>query len=205
MTFRILMLGDIIGRPGRRAVREKLPDIIKKNEVDFVVANGENASGGKGLVESAAKDLFSSGIDVLTSGNHIWNKKEIFSFIDKYPQILRPANFPDSVSGHGSYIFEQKKKNIKVGIINLIGRVFMSPVDSPFTKAVTEIEKLKSSGADIIIMDFHAEATAEKEALGFYLADKIELFAGNKMYRHRRKNTFRKMRNITDRADADRF
>lgn len=178
MTFRILMLGDIIGRPGRRAVREKLPDIIKRNEVDFVIANGENASGGKGLVESAAKDLFSSGIDVLTSGNHIWNKKEIFSFIDKYPQILRPANFPDSVSGHGSYIFEQNKKNIKVGIINLIGRVFMSPVDSPFTKAVTEIEKLKSSGADIIIMDFHAEATAEKEALGFYLADKIELFAG---------------------------
>jgi len=109
MTFRILMLGDIIGRPGRRAVREKLPDIIKKNEVDFVVANGENASGGKGLVESAAKDLFSSGIDVLTSGNHIWNKKEIFSFIDKYPQILRPANFPDNISGHGSYIFEQKK------------------------------------------------------------------------------------------------
>ncbi|HSW59438.1 MAG TPA: TIGR00282 family metallophosphoesterase [bacterium] len=178
MTFRILMLGDIIGRPGRRVVREKLPDIIKKYEIDTVVANGENASGGKGLIESAAKDLISSGIDVLTSGNHIWNRKEIFSFIDKFPQILRPANFPDNVSGRGSYIFEHKDKGLKIGIINLIGRVFMSPVDSPFTKAVTEIEKLKSSGSDIIIIDFHAEATAEKEALGLYLADKIELFAG---------------------------
>ena len=114
----------------------------------------------------------------MTSGNHIWNRKEIFSFIDKYPQILRPANYPDNVSGKGSYIFEHKDKGFRIGIINLIGRVFMSPVDSPFTKGVTEIEKLKTAGTDMIIIDFHAEATAEKEALGIYLADKIELFAG---------------------------
>jgi 2',3'-cyclic-nucleotide 2'-phosphodiesterase len=178
MSFNILMLGDIIGRPGRRIIREKLPDIIKKHEIDLTIANGENASGGKGLVESAAKDLFSSGIDVMTSGNHIWNRKEIFSFIDKYPQILRPANYPDNIPGHGSYVIEHKAKKIKIGIINLIGRVFMSPVDCPFLKAVKEIENLKILGADITVIDFHAEATAEKEALGIYLADKIELFAG---------------------------
>lgn len=178
MTFSILMLGDIIGRPGRRIVREKLPDIINKYAIDTVIANGENASGGKGIVESAVKDLLASGIDVITSGNHIWNRKEIFTFLDKYPQILRPANYPDIVPGHGSYVFLHKEKNIKIGILNLLGRVFMAPVDNPFSKAVTEIEKLKSLKADIIVVDFHAEATAEKEAMGIYLADKTELFVG---------------------------
>ncbi|MGI6393944.1 MAG: TIGR00282 family metallophosphoesterase [bacterium] len=177
MNFKILALGDIIGRPGRKIVKDKLTEIIEENNIDFIVANGENASGGNGLVESSAKELFNAGINVLTSGNHIWDKKEIFSFIDKYPAIIRPANFPEGVAGSGSYIFEHVK-GIKVGVINLAGRVFMPPVDNPFVRADLEITKLRNLEADIIIVDFHAEATAEKEAFGFYLADKVELFFG---------------------------
>ncbi|HNW82347.1 MAG TPA: TIGR00282 family metallophosphoesterase [bacterium] len=178
MTFRILMLGDLIGRPGRKVIRENLRNIIKEDHIDLTVANGENASGGSGLVESAAKDLFESGIDVITSGNHIWNKKEIFSFLPNYSRILRPANYPEILPGKGSVVFEHTGKKARIGVINLLGRVFMHPVDSPVTAAVIEIEKLRNAGADIIVVDFHAEATAEKEALGIHLSNMVELFAG---------------------------
>ena len=178
MTFRILMLGDLIGRPGRKIIRENLRNIIKEDDIDFTIANGENASGGSGLIESAAKDLFESGINVITSGNHIWNKKEIFSFLPNYSNILRPANYSAALPGKGSVIFEHSEKKVKVGVINLLGRVFMGPIDSPLKAALLEIEKLRNDGADIIVVDFHAEATAEKEALGIYLSDKVELFAG---------------------------
>lgn len=176
--FRILMLGDIIGRPGRRVVRDKLPGIIKEKDIDMVVANGENGSGGLGLLEAAARELFDLGIDVITSGNHIWNKKDINAFLESCPNILRPANYPAGAPGKGSVVFEHKGKGIKVGVLNLIGRTFMSPVDNPFEKAVPEIESLRNGGADIIVVDFHAETTAEKEALGIYLAEKAELVAG---------------------------
>ena len=172
------MLGDLIGRPGRRVVRELLPEYIRKNEVDVVVANGENVSGGAGLIESCAKELFSCGINVITSGNHIWNKKEIYSYIDKYPQIIRPANYPPNVAGHGSYLFLHEKTGKKVGVVNILGQVFLSPIDSPFNAAEKEIEKLRKDGADIVVVDFHAEATAEKEAMGIFLSDKAELIAG---------------------------
>lgn len=178
MNFRILMLGDLIGRPGRKVIRENLKKMISDDRIDLVIANGENASGGSGLIESAAKDLFESGIDVITSGNHIWNKKDINSFLDNYPNIVRPANYPETLPGKGSVLFEHPEKKVKTGIINLMGRVFMSPIDSPLTAAIREIEILRELGADVIVVDFHAEATAEKEALGIYLSDKIELFAG---------------------------
>lgn len=178
MNFRILMLGDLIGRPGRKVIRENLKKMISDDRIDLVIANGENASGGSGLIESAAKDLFESGIDVITSGNHIWNKKEVYSFLSSYPNILRPANYPDNLPGKGAVLFEHTDKKVKTGIINLMGRVFMSPIDSPLTAAIREIERLRELGADVIVVDFHAEATAEKEALGIYLSDKIELFAG---------------------------
>jgi hypothetical protein len=172
------MLGDLIGRPGRRVVKELLPEFIKKNDVDVVIANGENASGGAGLLESSAKELFSCGVNVITSGNHIWNKKDIYSFIDNYPQIIRPANYPPNVAGSGSYLFFHEKSGKKVGIVNILGQVFMSPIDSPFYVVEKEIEKLRKDGADIVVVDFHAEATAEKEAMGFFLSDKAELVAG---------------------------
>lgn len=178
MNFRILMLGDLIGRPGRKVIRENLKKMISDDHLDLVIANGENASGGSGLVESAARDLFESGINIITSGNHIWNKKEIYSFLNSYPNILRPANYPETLPGKGSVIYEHPEKKVKVGIISLMGRVFMSPIDSPLNAALREIEKLRGLGAQIIVVDFHAEATAEKEALGIYLSDKVELFAG---------------------------
>ena len=178
MTFRILALGDIVGRHARNFVKEQLPKIIEENSVDFVIANGENTSGGMGLLEKHATLLHSCGVDVITSGNHIWNRNEIYSFIDKMPYVLRPANYPDDLPGKGSVIITHEKTGIKIGVLNLLGTVFMPPIDSPFKKALTEIEKLRSAGADIIVLDFHAEATAEKEALGLYLADKIELFFG---------------------------
>ena len=118
------MLGDLIGRPGRRVVKELLPGFIKKNKVDIVLVNGENASGGAGLLESSAKELFSCGVDVITSGNHIWNKKEIYSYIDKYPQIIRPANYPENVAGKGSYLLRHEASGKNIGFVNILGPGF---------------------------------------------------------------------------------
>lgn len=178
MILNILMLGDLIGRPGRKVIKELLPDFVQKNDIDFVAANGENVSGGAGLLESAAKELFNCGVDVITSGNHIWNKKEIYSYINNYSQIIRPANYPEGVAGKGSCLFDLKKTGTKIGAVNLLGQVFMSSIDSPFRAAENEILKLRKAGADIVIVDFHAEATAEKEAMGIFLSDKVELVAG---------------------------
>ncbi len=178
MNIKILMLGDLIGRPGRRVVKELLPEFIKKNDIDVVIANGENVSGGAGLLESGAKELFSSGVDVITSGNHIWNKKEIYSFIGKYPQIIRPANYPENVPGKGSFLFLHEKSGKNIGVVNILGQVFMSPINSPFEIVEKEISKLRDKGADIVAVDFHAEATAEKEAMGIFLSDKVELVGG---------------------------
>jgi 2',3'-cyclic-nucleotide 2'-phosphodiesterase len=178
MFVNILMLGDIIGRPGRKIIKAHLAELIKETGAHFVIANGENASGGAGLLESAAKELFEAGIDVLTSGNHIWNKKDISKFIGSYSNILRPANYPEMLPGSGSGVFLCKKNDIKIGVVNILGRTFMSPIDSPFTAIDIEIAALREKGARIIVVDFHAEATAEKEAMGFYLKDKVELLAG---------------------------
>lgn len=178
MGFKILMLGDIVGRPGRTVIHDNLHKIIEQYSIDMVIANGENASGGSGITESNLQDLLKSGIDVVTSGNHIWSRPELFDFIDGYPNLLRPANYPDSLPGKGAFLFSHPTRNVKIGVLNLLGRVFMPPIDSPFTKALSEIEKLRNLGANIVVLDFHAEATAEKEALGLYLSDKIELFAG---------------------------
>lgn len=178
MQFRILTLGDLIGRSGRNVVREKLPALIAEQSVDMVVANGENASGGFGLIEANAKAVLAAGVDVITSGNHIWNRPETAGFIGRYPNILRPANYPDTLPGSGRFLFRHSGKGVKVGVLNLLGRVFMPPMESPFFKAETEIAALREEGADLIVVDFHAEATAEKEALGIYLSDKVELVVG---------------------------
>jgi len=178
MYIKIMMLGDIIGRPGRNVIKSFLPDLIEETGADFVIANGENGSGGAGLLEPAAKELFGSGIDVITSGNHIWNKKDINKFISSYQAILRPANYPDTLPGCGSGLFLCKKKDVAIGVINIVGRTFMSPIDSPFSAVDKEISILKEKGAQVIVVDFHAEATAEKEGMGFYLKEKVELLAG---------------------------
>ncbi len=176
-NLKIALLGDIIGRPGRHAVRDLLPELIKKEDLDFVIANGENLSGGKGIIHKNYKEIRKAGVDVVTSGNHIWNKKEVFDFISKDKRILRPANYPEGTPGRGFSVTKLKNENFKIGVINLLGRTFMTPLDCPFMVAANAVEKIKNK-ADIIVVDFHAEATAEKEAMGFFLSDRVQLTAG---------------------------
>ena len=173
----ILILGDIIGESSVKRVKEILPNVIKENNIDFVIANGENSAGGMGITAKIYKDLVLAGVNVITMGNHTWGKKDIFSFIDEDERLVRPANYAEGVCGKGSILLHSKDK--KIGIINLIGRVDMGgSYDSPFVAADKEIDKLKKNGADVIIVDFHAEATAEKIALAYYLKDKVNILFG---------------------------
>ncbi|AVX20555.1 MULTISPECIES: TIGR00282 family metallophosphoesterase [Carboxydocella] len=175
--MRILMLGDITSRPGRRAISERLQDIIKTNEIDFVIANGENAAGGNGITREIADELFLAGIDVLTMGNHVWDKKEIYNFIDKEARILRPANYPPGTPGTGWGIF-RLKNNLKIGVVSLAGRVFMGEqLDCPFRTLENVISSLTKE-TKIIIIDFHAEATSEKQALAWYFDGRVSAICG---------------------------
>jgi len=174
-NLRVLFIGDIVGKPGRSAVKTILSGLIEKLKIDFIIANGENAAGGFGITEKIAKELFQQRINVITTGNHIWDKKDDISYIAKDPWILRPFNYPPGVPGQGSIIYNLNGLNI--GIINLIGRVFMAPVDCPFRKGLAEVERI-SETTRIIIIDFHAEATSEKIALGYYLDGKVSAVIG---------------------------
>ena len=173
--LRILMIGDIVGRPGRTIIREKLLHIKNKYEADFVIANGENAAGGNGITEKIAQELFISGIDFLTMGNHIWDNKDVFNFIETENRMIRPANYPSTAPGKGYQIVQTGKGLI--GILNISGRTFMPPLDCPFRTADEIIQKI-SRVTNIIIVDFHAEATSEKIAMGWYLDGKVTLVAG---------------------------
>ncbi len=173
--FGVLFIGDLIGRPGRRALARFLPDLRRKYQPDLVVANGENAAGGNGLTEEIGKELFFQ-VDVLTSGNHIWDKKEVLNYIDKEPRLLRPANYPTSNPGRGFYLF-QSERGIKAAILNLQGRVFMEPIDCPFLTADRYLEEIIPI-TPIVIIDFHAEATSEKQALGWYLDGRASAVIG---------------------------
>lgn len=174
--MKILFIGDIVGKPGRRAVREGLPDLKNKLKIDFVIANVENAAGGFGITESVAEELFSLGIDVFTSGNHVWDKKEAVTYITKENRLLRPANYPDGVPGFGSIVMNTPSGE-KVAVLNISGRVFMQPLDCPFKIATKELPALKKE-AKVIIVDFHAEATSEKSAMGWYLDGEVSAVIG---------------------------
>lgn len=174
--MRLLMIGDIVGRPGRRAVKVNLPDLKRQFDLDLVIANGENAAGGKGITKEVAQELFSYGVNILTMGNHVWNKKEAFSYIDQEARIIRPANYPPGVPGFGTGVFETRR-NVKVGVINLVGRVYLEAVDCPFRKADELAAKLKES-ANVIVIDFHAEATSEKIAFGWHLDGRVSAVVG---------------------------
>lgn len=171
---KILVIGDIIGKAGRGLVENYLSS--HEEEFNLCIANGENASGGVGLTPPTAEELFGLGINVITSGNHIWDKKEIIPHLDNSKNILRPANYPPGVPGFGSCI-AKTDNGISVGVINLSGRVFMPLVDCPFRKASEEIEQIKKY-ARIIIVDFHAEATSEKVAMGRFLDGKVSAVIG---------------------------
>ena len=174
--MKILFIGDIVGEPGRRAVAELLPGIKKANGVEFVIGNAENVAGGSGITPSLADELFASGLDVITSGDHVWKRKEIIERIDSDSRILRPANYPAGAPGFGSTVVKSES-GVEVGIINLIGRVFMQALECPFRTAKEEIDKIKNK-ARIIIVDMHAEATSEKIALGWYLDGQVSAIIG---------------------------
>ncbi|MDA8233256.1 MAG: TIGR00282 family metallophosphoesterase [Clostridia bacterium] len=174
--MRVLMLGDIAGRPGRKAVESEVKNLCEELDIDFVIANGENAAGGNGITREIADDLFDSGIDCLTMGNHVWDKKEIFDFIDVEKRILRPANYPPGTPGIGATVYRANRE-VNIGIISLSGLVFMAELDCPFRKADELITQL-SKETKIIIIDFHAEVTSEKIALGWYLDGRVTAVCG---------------------------
>ncbi|MBU1355499.1 MAG: TIGR00282 family metallophosphoesterase [Candidatus Edwardsbacteria bacterium] len=174
--MKILFIGDIIGRPGRQAVEKLLPGLVEEHQIDFVIANGENAAAGFGLTPAVLDNLFALGIDVVTSGNHLWDKRDILPRLKKEPRLLRPANYPPDVPGTCFGVY-QDKQGRKVGVFNLLGRVFMPAVDCPFRTADQVIAELKKE-TDIIILDMHAEATSEKIALGWYLDGRASAVIG---------------------------
>jgi metallophosphoesterase (TIGR00282 family) len=171
----ILMIGDIIGEPGRKAVFLSLMNLISKMGIDFVIANGENAAGGFGLTANIAAKLYSYGVDCITSGNHIWRNKEIFKIISQDPKLVRPANYPKGTPGKGWTVIE--KNGTKIGVLNLLGRVFMDPLECPFKTALKEIASIRKL-TKIILVDFHGEATSEKKAMGWHLNGMVSAVIG---------------------------
>jgi len=174
--MRILFIGDIVGKAGRQAIAGILAKVIKDQGVEFTIANGENAAGGMGITPVIAVEILDQGVDVLTSGNHIWAKKEILPFLDDEPRILRPANYPPKVPGRGGGLFHSGDGQ-KVGVLNLEGRVFMRHLDCPFRVGEKEVELL-SKETNIIFVDFHAEASSEKMAMGWFLNGKVSAVLG---------------------------
>ncbi|HHY93775.1 MAG TPA: TIGR00282 family metallophosphoesterase [Firmicutes bacterium] len=174
--MRILFIGDIIGRPGRQLLAQVLPGFLEQG-VDLVIANGENAAGGLGITPEVAAELFAMGVDVLTSGNHLWDKKEVMPFLGREERLLRPLNWPGQVPGRGSLVLEGRS-GAKVGVVCAMGRVF-SPVllDCPFRSLAKEAERLRTE-TPVVVVDFHAEATSEKVAMGWFLAGRVTAVLG---------------------------
>jgi hypothetical protein len=172
----ILFVGDIVGKPGREMVRKGLRGLVEHHEVDLVIANAENSAAGFGVTKEIGDTLLEWGVDVMTSGNHIWDKKEAIEYIATQPRLLRPANYPAGVPGRGTYV-AQTGDGRAVGVINVMGRVFMLNIDDPFAIVLREIEAIRHK-TRVIIVDFHAEATSEKIAMGWYLDGKVTAVFG---------------------------
>ncbi len=169
--FKVLIIGDIVGKPGRKIVIENLQNIKADKNIDFVIANGENCAGGFGITGKIANNLLSNGIDVITSGNHIWKNKDIISFIKKEPRLLKPLNYPDSTPGRGYHIYS--KNDINILVVNLLGRKNLLEVDCPFNKIDDLLKNIDIKKYDISIVDFHAETTSEKVAMGWFLNGRV--------------------------------
>ena len=174
--MRILFIGDIVGKPGRELLRKGLRPLVDHHGVEFVIANVENSANGFGITKDIGDTILEWGVDVMTSGNHIWDKKEAIDYIPTEPRLLRPANYPAGVPGRGAYV-AQSGDGRAVGVINAMGRVFMLNIDDPFQIVPREIEAMRSR-TKIIIVDFHAEATSEKIAMGWHLDGKVTLVVG---------------------------
>ncbi len=174
-SVRLLFLGDIIGRPGRQALDRFLPGLVEKHKPSLIVANAENAAGGSGLTPDIGRELLAR-LDILTSGNHIWDKKEGLGYLDQEPRLLRPANYPPGSPGRG-HLLHTDRSGHRVAVMNLQGRVFMEPIDCPFRTADELVERLRVE-TPVVVVDFHAEATSEKQALGWYLDGRASAVIG---------------------------
>lgn len=174
--MKILFIGDVVGKPGRQAVQVLVPNLIQEQNLDFVIANGENSAGGSGLTPQTAEELFSGGVDVITMGDHTWDQRDILKIIDTEPRLLRPANFPQGTPGNGAAVYDREGLPA-IAVLNLMGRTFMKPLDCPFRAAVEEVEKLRAQ-TPIIFVDMHAEATSEKIAMARFLDGKVSAVVG---------------------------
>lgn len=172
----ILIIADIVGRPGRKAIKTLLPSVQREHNIDFIIANAENAAGGRGLNRQVMNELLTAGIDVLTMGNHVWDNKEIYSFIDDEFRLIRPLNFPPYCPGQGYHIYTGGIDK-KIAVINAMGRVFLPALDCPF-RTIEEVLKEIQEQCDIVIIDIHAEATSEKLALAYYFDGKVTAVVG---------------------------
>jgi metallophosphoesterase (TIGR00282 family) len=173
---RILFIGDIFGKPGREITQRAIPALVRIHGLDLVIANVENSAAGFGVTGDIAETILGFGVDVMTSGNHVWDKKEILEYIPRQPKLLRPANFPAGVPGRGTWI-GRTRTGEPVAVINVMGRIFMAPLDDPFAVVLREIEAVRAR-ARVIIVDFHAEATSEKAAMGWYLDGRVTAIFG---------------------------
>ncbi len=174
--IRLLFIGDIVGRPGRELVRLGLQVIVEHHQIDLVIANAENSAAGFGITREIGDQLLDWGVDVMTSGNHIWDKKEALDYIGAEPRLLRPANYPAGAPGNGSYL-ARTRDGRSVGVVNVMGRVFMLNIDDPFAVVLREIEALKQR-TRVVFVDFHAEATSEKIAMGWHLDGRVTAMVG---------------------------
>ena len=172
----LLFVGDIFGKPGREIARRAIPALVATRQIDLVIANVENSAAGFGVTGDIGETILEYGVDVMTSGNHVWDKKEVLEYFPTQPRLLRPANFPAGVPGRGSYV-ARTRTGEPVGVLNLMGRVFMTPLDDPFAAALREIESLRAK-ARVIFVDFHAEATSEKVAMGWHLDGRVTAVVG---------------------------
>jgi len=176
--MRLLFLGDVVGRTGRDAIEEHLPSLRERLAIDFVVVNGENAAAGFGITEKIAEGLYAAGADVVSTGNHVWDQKEALTFIERHPRVLRPANYPAGTPGAGSGLFEARN-GAQVLVVNVMGRLFMNPLDDPFAALEKELASCPlGEAADAIIIDFDGEATSEKMAAGHFADGRASLVVG---------------------------
>jgi metallophosphoesterase (TIGR00282 family) len=174
--MRVLFIGDIVGSPGRRIVQERLADVVAQRQIDLVIANGENSASGFGITPRLADELLRTGIEVLTGGNHSWDRKEILEYAPHQPRLLRPANFPDGNPGSGLFV-GTAKNGVKYAVLNLQGRIFLPAIDDPFRRADAELGRLPAD-VGFVLVDMHAETTSEKIAMGWYLDGRVTAVVG---------------------------
>ena len=174
--MKLLFIGDVVGQPGRRAVRDLLPKLRDRHGIEMVIANGENSAGGSGITPATAKELFDAGVHVITSGDHLWDQKEVNTLLETEPRFLRPLNYPPEVIGRGSTIWKTQS-GIEVGVINVQGRTFMPPLENPFTVIQAEVTKMRRT-TRVIFVDMHAEATSEKIAIARMLDGQVSAVVG---------------------------